>query len=201
MINGYTKSEIRMLYRDAKDKDKQIVILCQLTGLRKFEIEMILEEGGYLVAKKNLELREKIIELHAQGLTIAEIAKEVNTVYSNAYRYLKELNLEPNVKEDKKVSNEKVEPIKEAVPAVNTLEKLKEETKKNFEELKEILPKSIPEADDPRDDYEVLPEVTEENAGEWKTGESIDMIETLTPTQYYELAKLTFEILKGIWGC
>jgi len=183
-----------MLYKDAKNKDRQIEILCQLTGLRTFEVEKILEEGGYLNTMTDL-MKDRIVDLYNQGLSDSAIGRELKVAQSQVSTFLRGKGLPPNSRkkskkkvEDKKVSNEKVEPIKEAVPAVNTLEKLKEETKKNFEELKEILPKSIPE-------------VTEENAGEWKTGESIDMIETLTPTQYYELAKLTFEILKGIWGC
>ena len=173
MINGYTESEICALYRQAKNKKLQIEILTQLTGLMDFQIIGILEKGGYLVAKKNLVLREKIKELHAQNLTTAEIAKQVNTAYSNAFRYLKELGLEPNIKEEKQVEKES---------SYDVVEKLKEETKKNVEELKQILPKGIDKVDP--DDLPI----------------AYDIVEEISPQQYYELAKLTLDLLKTIWG-
>jgi hypothetical protein len=62
-----------MLYREAKNKDLQITILSQLTGLQTFEIERILQEGGYNVMAD----LEKLKELHAAGLSMAAIGKEL----------------------------------------------------------------------------------------------------------------------------
>jgi len=181
VINGYTESEICMLYREAKNKDLQITILSQLTGLQTFEIERILQEGGYNVMAD----LEKLKELHAAGLSMAAIGKELGIKSSTVSYHMEKLGLEPNgkgrkKKEESKVSNETREPIKDAVPHASALEELKEETKKNVEELKKVLPKCVPDPDDLPIDY--------------------DIVEELSPQQFYELTKLTLELLKAIWG-
>lgn len=176
-----------MLYRDAKNKKSQIVILTQLTGLSRYGIEKILEEGGCELANPNPELQEKIKELHSQGLSAEAIAKEVGLKSSSTvYYYFERLGLKPNKggrprkKEDKAV--EEIKTVQPEVKQIQTevLKNLKSETQKNYEELKEVLPKSIPNPEDMPINY--------------------DVIETLTPQQYYELAKMTIELLKTIWG-
>ena len=184
MINGYTESEICSLYRQAKNKKSQIEILTQLTGVNKLAIENILKKGGYLMAEKKPKIMkdivipnsEKIKELHAQGLTQKEIAKEVGVAQSTVHYYFKKLELEPNYRYPyKKKEGKQVK--KQA--SYDVVEKLKEETKKNVEELKEVLPKPIPDQEDMPIDY--------------------DIVEELSPQQYYELAKVTLELLKTIW--
>lgn len=157
MINGYTESEICTLYRSAKNKKLQINILTQLTGLMDFQIIEILEKGGYLVADI-----EKLKQLHAEGLTIRAIGEELGIGQSTVNYHMKKLGLKPNGKGRKK----------------------KEVTKKNVEELKEILPKSIPaELEDLSIDYELAD----------------GALEKVTAQQYYELAKITLQLLKLIW--
>ena len=173
MINGYTESEICSLYRQAKNKKSQINILTQLTGVQKFEIEKILEKGGYLVADL-----EKLKRLHADGLSGEEIGQEIGITSSTVFYHMKKLGLKPNG--NGKRRNKKEEKKVEKKASYDVVEKLKEETQKNVEELKEVLPKSIPDQEDMPIDY--------------------DIVEEISPQQYYELAKLTLELLKTIWG-
>ncbi|MDD4528239.1 MAG: hypothetical protein PHF25_09485 [Candidatus Margulisbacteria bacterium] len=213
MINGYTKSEIRMLYKDAKNKDRQIEILCQLTGLRTFEVEKILEEGGYLNTMTDL-MKDRIVDLYNQGLSDSAIGRELKVAQSQVSTFLRAKGLPPNsrkksnkkvevkevpehtkepIKEETKKSIDKlvdevidyydgriektIEPIK--VGPKEIIEKLKEETHQNIEEIKEVLPLQEPEPEDLPIDY--------------------DVVDTLTPQQYYELAKITLQLLKIIW--
>lgn len=171
MINGYTESEICMLFREAKNKEAQITILSQLTGLRTFEVERILEKGGYLVADL-----EKLKKLHAEGKSIISIAEELGLGGSTVHYHMKKLGLKPNGKANKKKEENQVEEQSN----YDALEKLKEETLKNVEELKEVLPKSLQDPDDLPINY--------------------DIVEELSPQQFYELTKLTLELLKAIWG-
>lgn len=232
MINDWTKSEICMLYREAKDKRLQIQILAELTGLRTFEIENILREGGYI--EMDDKKKEEILkEYYNHGLSDSAIAKKVGMAQSPVSKFLRSKGLPPNgtynqkkdeIKEEVKMSEEKVstpeiknmvipEEAKPAfmdkkmnipgdgredeVPTVRAqisdskadrgvIESLKKETKENSNELKAVLPQSIP-------DPESLPI-------------NYDVIETLTPQQYYELAKMTIqsinsmiETLRTVW--
>ena len=178
MINGYTESEICTLYRSAKNKKLQINILTELTGLRTFEVEKILEEGGYLNQMTDL-VKDRILELYKQELSDTAIAKELSLAQSQVSTFLRKQELPPNGKKSlKKIKEEEKKMEKPA--SYDVIEKLKKETQKNVEELKEILPKSIPAPEDLPIEY--------------------DIVEELTPQQYYELAKLTLELLKTIWG-
>lgn len=182
MINGYTESEICMLYREAKNKRLQVEILTQLTGLRTFEIERILTEGGYLELDE--DKKKIILEYYEQGLNDSEISRAVGIAQSPVSKFLRSQGLPSHgrwktKKEEIKVSNETREPIKDTVPHASALEKLKKEKTQNVEELKEILTKSIPAPEDMLIDY--------------------DIVEELSPQQYYELAKLTLQLLKAIW--
>jgi len=119
---------------------------------------------------------------------MAAIGKELGIKASTVSYHMEKLGLEANGKSGKgkkkevsKVEKETREPIKEAAPQV--LEELKKETKKNVEELREILPKSIPDSIEEPTDYEVVD----------------GTVETLTAQQYYELAKMTLQLLKVIW--
>ena len=197
MINGYTESEICSLYRQAKNKKSQIEILTQLTGVNKLAIENILKKGGYLMAEKKPKAvidstvpnAGKIIELHAKGLSQKQIAKEVGVAQSTMHYYFKKLDLVSNFrhpyknKEENEVASEPREPIKGAVPHASVFEKMKEDTQKNVEKLKAVLPQSTSDPEDLPIDYQVVE----------------GTFETLTPQQYYELAKLTLELIKTIW--
>lgn len=212
----YSDSEICMLYRDAKNKRNQIEIIKQLTGYSDLQIEYILKKGGCLELKD--EKKAEIIEQYNKGLSDKAISREVEISQSQVSTFLRGQGLPPNGKkfpgktEPKEIIivPEVVEEIHETVAEVKAPEKiekeekkeveenktvqqevkqekqaevlknLKSETQKNYEELKEVLPKSIPNPEDMLINY--------------------DVIETLTPQQYYELAKMTIELLKTIWG-
>lgn len=230
-MNGWTKSEICMLYREAKDKRMQIQILTELTGARTLEIENILREGGYIELDNTK--KEKILNQYNNGLSDAAISRATGIAQSQVSKFLRGEGLPPNgtynqkkdeTKEEVKMSEEKVstpeikavaasEEAKPAfmdkkmnipgdgredeVPTVRAqisdskadrgvIESLKKETKENSNELKAVLPQSIP-------DPESLPI-------------NYDVIETLTPQQYYELAKMTIqsinsmiETLRTVW--
>lgn len=234
-MNGWTKSEICMLYREAKDKRMQIQILTELTGARTLEIENILREGGYIELDNTK--KEKILNQYNNGLSDAAISRATGIAQSQVSKFLRGEGLPPNgikiqkkdeIKEEVKMSEEKVnasaiktgtmseeanivqpqafmekkmnipgDSREDEVPTVRTqisgskagsgvIESLKKETQGNYEELKAVLPQSIP-------DPESLPI-------------NYDVIETLTPQQYYELAKMTIqsinsmiETLRTVW--
>lgn len=78
-----TDNEIVRSYLEAKDKDKQIGILCDLTARKEEEITAILRKGGALgpisnngAARKEWtpEQDAELLELKKQGLTWSEIA-------------------------------------------------------------------------------------------------------------------------------
>lgn len=201
IYNGWTDSEICMLYRQAKNKENQIVILTQLTGLRKIEVEKILEEGGYLTQMTDL-VKERILQLYKQELSDTAIAKELSLAQSQVSTFLRKKGLPPNgkkiqkkneIQEGKEVPQENMQEVKTVQPEIKKnlpeiIETLKRDTQKNVDELKDILPKSIPAgALEPKDEPMHAPI-------------DFDVVETLTPQQYYELAKLTIELLKTIWG-
>lgn len=205
MISGYTKSEICSLYRQAKDKQLQITILTQLTASSKHEIEKILIEGGCLNQMTDL-VKERILQLYDQGLSDKAISRELKVSQSQVSPYLRGLGKAPNgrkfpkkneiqeevMQEIKPIEQLEDEDVKAVQPEVKKeiIQDLKVETKKNIDELKEILPKSIP---------------TEVVALKDETV-NFDIVETLTPQQYYELAKMTInslnqmiEIFKTVW--
>lgn len=205
-----------MLYREAKNKKHEITIIKQLTGYSDLQIEYILKKGGVLELKD--DKKAAIMEQYNKGLSDTDIARETEISQSQVSTFLRGQGLPPNGKklpgkaETKEVINvpEVVEEIHKAVVGVKVTEKiekeekkeveenktvqqevkqekqtevlknLESETQKNYEELKEVLPKSIPNPEDMPINY--------------------DVIETLTPQQYYELAKMTIELLKTIWG-
>jgi predicted transcriptional regulator len=212
-----------MLYREAKNKKHQIEIVKQLTGYSDLQIEYILKKGGVLELKD--DKKAMIMEQYNKGLSDTDIARETGIAQSQVSTFLrgeklpangkawggkkKETSVSPNVqkvvseiiekvqevKAPEKIEKEvdkAVEEIKTVQPEVKqiqtevkqiqteVLKNLKSETQKNYEELKEVLPKSIPNPEDMPINY--------------------DVIETLTPQQYYELAKMTIELLKTIWG-
>lgn len=205
----YTNEEICTLFR----RGSSFSILQQLTGKSKNQLENILDEGGYEV-KKNLEIREEIKFLHGQGFTNVEISRQVKRNETFVGKVLKEFGLKPNRKrvlpeeektevkpdEDKfylysnGVWKELPEEVrKEAVETEDKQEEVMEENKpvvkqeiepqdlKNMcEEIKEMLPQSIIT---PRPDHK----------------DTQDAVDTLTPGQYFYLAKLTLELLKTIW--
>lgn len=217
MISGYTKSEICSLYRQAKDKQLQITILTQLTASSKHEIEKILIEGGCLNQMTDL-VKERILQLYKKELSDSAIAKELSLAQSQVSTFLRKQGLPPNGRlyNKKSMEEKEVEEVKELPkvpelkqdlilpkpelfkqkvrPEIETvqpevkqnkvLEDLEKETKKNVDELKEILPKSMPTVVVEPEDVPI----------------NYDVIETLTPQQYYELAKMTLELLKTIWG-
>ena len=75
-----TDNEIVRSYLEAKNKTKQIGILCDLTARKEEEITAILQKGGALdpIPQRRSEWtpeREKeLVELKNQGLTWAEVA-------------------------------------------------------------------------------------------------------------------------------
>jgi predicted transcriptional regulator len=205
-----------MLYREAKNKKHQIEIVKQLTGYCDLQIEYILKKGGVLELKD--DKKAMIMEQYNKGLSDTDIARETGIAQSQVSTFLrgeklpangkawggkkKETSVSPNVQKVVSEIIEKVQEVKapekiekevdKAVKEIKTvqpevkqiqtevLKNLKSETQKNYEELKEVLPKSIPNPEDMPINY--------------------DVIETLTPQQYYELAKMTIELLKTIWG-
>lgn len=219
----YSDSEICMLYRDAKNKKHQIEIIEQLTGYSDLQIEYILKKGGCLELKD--EKKVAIMEQYNKGLSDKAISKAVGVAQSQVSTFLRGQSLPPNGKkfpgkgetvqavpvpeavgetheavpkipEKPEIiqteEGKEMEEIKTVQPEVlqekqtEVLESLKSETRKNYEELKEVLPKSIPDPDNMPIDY--------------------DVIETLTPQQYYELAKMTIqsinsmiETLRTVW--
>jgi len=182
VINGYTKSEICMLYRDAKNKNLQITILTQLTGLRSFEIENILQEGGYLDldnAKK-----EKILNEYNKGLSDSAIARATGIAQSQVSKFLRGEGLAPNgIKPQKKTEIKEKKEMKEINQETQEAPEIAE-NKKSAQESYEELRSKIG--------------VVAEPVGPADCNK--DIIETLTPQQYYELAKLSLELLKTIWG-
>lgn len=168
-VNGYTDSEICKLYKNAKNKKLQMQILKELTLKTETEVIEILEKGGIL--KLTEEIKQLILEKYKEGLSDTQIARELGLAQSQVSPFLRKQGLESNSKKNEKKEKE-----------TELVEKLKRETQRNIEELKEILPKSMP----------VNPNNT--------CGANYDIIETLTPQQYYELAKLSLELLKTIWG-
>lgn len=194
-MSDWTEDEICMLYRDAKYKEQQIEILTQLTGFPRWKIENILMEGGYL--ELDDKKKEEILkEYYNNGLSDSAIARKTGVAQSQVSTFLRSKGLAPNGKMYNKKEEKKVEEVKQEVKTVQTvqpevkntevLEKLKGETKKNYEELKEVLPMSIPDPDSLPINY--------------------DIVETLTPQQYYEMAKMTIqsinsviELMRTIW--
>lgn len=197
-----------MLYREAKNKKHEITIIKQLTGYSDLQIEYILKKGGVLELKD--DKKAMIMEQYNKGLSDTDIARETGIAQSQVSTFLRGEKLPANgkawggkkkeavvsempekvqeVKAPEKIEKEDkaVEEIKIVQPEVKqekqaeVIKNLKSETQKNYEELKEVLPKSIPNPEDMPINY--------------------DVIETLTPQQYYELAKMTIELLKTIWG-
>lgn len=205
MISGYTKSEICSLYRQAKNKQLQITILTQLTASSKHEIEKILIEGGCLNQMTDL-VKERILQLYDQGLSDKAISRELKVSQSQVSPCLRGLGKAPNGRKFSK-KNEIQEEVMQEIKPIEQLEdedvkavqpeikpdieqKLKAETLQNVNELKAILPKSIPKEVVALKDEPV----------------NFDIVETLTPQQYYELAKMTInslnqmiEIFKTVW--
>lgn len=163
-MNDYTDGEICMLYRRAKDKKEQIQILTELTGLKEFEIEKILKEGGYLDLVE--DKKKLIIQHYHEGLSDTKIAKAVSMSQAAVSKFLRQQGLTSNGKFNK--SEEIKEGNNEMMAQAAILRKLNMEEQENGKELKSVS--QIP-----------------------------DRYESLTPQQYYELTKMTLELLKLIW--
>ena len=197
----YTNEEICMLYRDAKNKKTQIQILTELTGLREFQIINILREGGYvdLDEKKKEEILK---EYFNNSLSDSAIARKVGMAQSPVSKFLRSKGLPANgqfnkgTETIKRVETEKKSEIIEAKKEVDNtmmaqtaiLKQLNNEAQENSEKLKTVLPQSIPEPESLTMDCDV------------------DVIETLTPQQYYEMSKMTIqsinsmiELMRTIW--
>lgn len=88
-MNGYTTEELCTLYRDAKDKNKQIGILADMASTSKEQILQMLNENGLITgtpkAKEVKRTRQKYTEeqnaeinrLYQQGLDAGEIAERM----------------------------------------------------------------------------------------------------------------------------
>jgi len=198
---NYADNEICQLYKQAKNKKEQISILRDLTLKSAKQIMEILEEGGCF--KMDIEKQEKILEQYNKKLTDKAIGRELEISQSSVSTFLRRQGLPPNGKKfpekiEIKEDEEKVEDVKEVPellkkdfilpkpemfkekvrPEVLTVQT--EELKQMVKEVKAVLPKSIPA------------EITE-------TELETNVIDTLTPGQYFYLAKLTLELLKTMW--
>lgn len=88
-MNGYTTEELCTLYRDAKDKNKQIGILADMASTSKEQILQMLNENGLITGtpkakevkrtmqKYTAEQNAEIHRLYQQGLDAGEIAERM----------------------------------------------------------------------------------------------------------------------------
>lgn len=109
-----TDNEIVRSYLEAKDKDKQIGILCDLTARKEEEITAILQKGGALGPIPQIrygwtpEREKELVELKNRGLTWEQVAQEIGgTAKSVSMHYYK-------MQKPKHIPhNEATEPVKD----------------------------------------------------------------------------------------
>ena len=174
MINGYTEGEICMLYRRAKNKKAQINILTQLTDLSEYGIKKILMDGGYLMTD---EKKKMILEHYNKGLSDTKIAREVGMAQNTISKFLREQGLPSKGKCNNKNFAKRGE-------NAMTVEELKK-----YEEKKNEVKEKANEAE----------EKMREKVDTVKETVAVESKEILTVQQYYELAKLSLELIKLIW--
>lgn len=104
-----SEDEICELYREAADKDKEIIILAQLNAAGWKAICEVLEKRGYIApgyAPKNLTRQAQAAQLAYEGIMIPKIAEQYGLTEKTVVRYLERQGIYDDVK--RKVSARRI---------------------------------------------------------------------------------------------
>lgn len=102
VIDRMTAAEIRKMYRDAKNKKKQLCILAELNGCKPADIRAIIngetDELPPLKATKKYshlteEDKQKILQLYREGISKSEIGRRTGRSESSITKTIKEAEM------------------------------------------------------------------------------------------------------------